>query len=99
MGNLSEKSSVFPVRTTNFLSDQPARQRSLVSTFFVCCLDNILDILHPCNVLRIQLVSVAQNLEFETHSFAGNGEGFIRDVAAEIKITFFFDHLGFPDIL
>ena len=41
-------------------ADQPAHPRSLISTFFVRCLDSIIHILAKSKILRFTVVSVAE---------------------------------------
>ena len=42
-------------------ADQPAHPRSLISTFVVRCLDNIIPLLAIAEISRLQLVSVAEH--------------------------------------
>ena len=47
------------LHANNKVADQPAHPRSLVSTFVIRFLESIITQLNSCNVLLLQLVSVA----------------------------------------
>ena len=44
-------------------ADQPVHPHSLISTFVICCLDSIVPILAIAKILRLYVVSVAEQAD------------------------------------
>ena len=66
-------------------ADQPAHLRSLISTFTVRCLDNMICILAISKVSRFSLASVAEQAGLNVTWLKILGDMFSRDVAHLIQ--------------
>ena len=65
----------------NKAAEQPAHQRSLISTFVVHCLSNILSILTKCKILWLWLVPVAEQADLSLTWSQPPEDRFSHDVA------------------
>ena len=65
-------------------ADQPAHPRSLISTFFVRCLESIIHILAKSKILRFTVVSVAEQtrLSLPEDRFSRDETHFLENITS-----------------